>query len=361
MVTTTQTQRATTIQVLTRKDFVSDQEVRWCPGCGDYSILAQTQRVMPDLGIPRENIVFISGIGCSSRLPYYMNTYGFHSIHGRAPTIATGLKAARPELSVWVITGDGDGLSIGGNHFLHVLRRNVDLQIILHNNEIYGLTKGQYSPTSPLGEGHEVVADGLDRLAAEAAGRRPRRRGDLRRPLARRRPAPHGRDARARRTATRARRSSRSTRTATSSTTAPSRTSPRRTSAPTACSSSKHGKPMIFGKNDDKGIRINGLKPEVVELGKDGITEKDILVHDETIEDPTIAFMLSRMDYPEYPVPVGVIRAVQRAHLQRPDGRADRARPSRRRAKATSTSSSARATSGKSNDRRQIAEQVPVA
>ena len=137
---------------LTRKDFVSDQEVRWCPGCGDYSILAQTQKLMPDLNIPRENIVFISGIGCSSRLPYYMNTYGFHSIHGRAPTIATGLKASRPELQVWVITGDGDGLSIGGNHILHILRRNVDLVIVLFNNRIYGLTKGQYSPTSEIGK-----------------------------------------------------------------------------------------------------------------------------------------------------------------------------------------------------------------
>src|SRR5687767_10692347 len=140
------------IQVLTRKDFMSDEEVRWCPGCGDYSILAQTQRVMPDLGIPKENIVFISGIGCSSRLPYYMNTYGMHSIHGRAPTIASGLKSARPELSVWVITGDGDALSIGGNHFMHSIRRNVDIKIILFNNRIYGLTKGQYSPTSPLGK-----------------------------------------------------------------------------------------------------------------------------------------------------------------------------------------------------------------
>src|SRR5688500_3454269 len=148
MVTTEQPNDS--IKVLTRRDFISDQEVRWCPGCGDYSILAQTQRVMPEIGVPKENIVFISGIGCSSRLPYYMDTYGFHSIHGRAATIASGLKVTRPELSVWVITGDGDALSIGGNHFLHVLRRNVDLQIVLHNNEIYGLTKGQYSPTSPL-------------------------------------------------------------------------------------------------------------------------------------------------------------------------------------------------------------------
>ena len=137
---------------LSRKDFVSDQEVRWCPGCGDYAILAQVQKTMPELGIARENIVFISGIGCSSRFPYYMNTYGFHTIHGRAPALATGLKVTRPDLDVWVVTGDGDALSIGGNHFIHVLRRNVDLKILLFNNKIYGLTKGQYSPTSEVGK-----------------------------------------------------------------------------------------------------------------------------------------------------------------------------------------------------------------
>jgi 2-oxoglutarate/2-oxoacid ferredoxin oxidoreductase subunit beta len=135
----------------TKKDFVSDQDVRWCPGCGDYAILAQVQKVMPELGIEREKIVFISGIGCSSRFPYYMNTYGFHTIHGRAPAIATGLKLTRPDLSVWVVTGDGDALSIGANHFVQTLRRNVDLKILLFNNRIYGLTKGQYSPTSELG------------------------------------------------------------------------------------------------------------------------------------------------------------------------------------------------------------------
>ncbi len=135
-----------------RKDFATDQDVRWCPGCGDYAILSQVQKVMPELGIPRENIVFVSGIGCSSRFPYYMNTYGFHSIHGRAPAIATGLKLARPDLSVWMVTGDGDGLSIGGNHLIHILRRNVDLNILLFNNEIYGLTKGQFSPTSRIGQ-----------------------------------------------------------------------------------------------------------------------------------------------------------------------------------------------------------------
>src|SRR5574339_712235 len=135
---------------VTSQNFQSDQDVRWCPGCGDYSILANVQRVMPELGVPRENFVFVSGIGCSSRFPYYMNTYGFHTIHGRAPAFATGIKAARPELSVWVVTGDGDGLSIGGNHLLHLLRRNFDVNVLLFNNQIYGLTKGQYSPTSEV-------------------------------------------------------------------------------------------------------------------------------------------------------------------------------------------------------------------
>ncbi|HEU4576253.1 MAG TPA: 2-oxoacid:ferredoxin oxidoreductase subunit beta [Chitinophagaceae bacterium] len=144
----------TTASVLTAKDFATDQEVRWCPGCGDYSILAQVQKVMPTLGIARENIVIISGIGCSSRFPYYMNTYGMHSIHGRATAIASGLKASRPELSVWVVTGDGDGLSIGGNHTIHLLRRNFDINVLLFNNQIYGLTKGQYSPTS---EEHKIT------------------------------------------------------------------------------------------------------------------------------------------------------------------------------------------------------------
>jgi len=137
---------------LTKKDFSSDQDVRWCPGCGDYAILAQVQKIFPDLGIPKENMVVVSGIGCSSRFPYYMNTYGFHSIHGRAPAIASGIKLSNPELSVWVITGDGDSMSIGGNHFIHVLRRNIDMNILLFNNRIYGLTKGQYSPTSEVGK-----------------------------------------------------------------------------------------------------------------------------------------------------------------------------------------------------------------
>jgi 2-oxoglutarate ferredoxin oxidoreductase subunit beta len=145
---------------LTKKDFVSDQMIRWCPGCGDYGILTAVQKTMPELGVAREDIVFISGIGCSSRFPYYMNTYGFHTIHGRAPAIASGLKLTRPELSVWMITGDGDSLSIGGNHLIHILRRNLDINILLFNNEIYGLTKGQYSPTSAKGTVAKSTPDG---------------------------------------------------------------------------------------------------------------------------------------------------------------------------------------------------------
>jgi 2-oxoglutarate ferredoxin oxidoreductase subunit beta len=304
------------VQVLTRKDFVSDQEVRWCPGCGDYSILAQTQKLMPDLNIPREDIVFISGIGCSSRLPYYMNTYGFHSIHGRAPTIATGLKASRPELSVWVVTGDGDALSIGGNHILHVLRRNVDLQIVLHNNEIYGLTKGQYSPTSEMGKrtksspygtidaplrplsvaiGAEAtfVARSIDTDAhhlVETLGRAHAHRGSSFVEVYQNCNIFNdgafaefaAKEVRADRTIT-----------------------------------LEHGKPMIFGKERNKGLRFNGTRLEVATIGDDGVTEADIFVHDETRDDPSIAFLLSRMDWPEYPVPVGVFRAVQRPTYDR--------------------------------------------
>ena len=212
---------------LTRKDFVSDQEVRWCPGCGDYSILAQTQKVMPDFGYPKENIVFISGIGCSGRLPYYMNTFGFHTIHGRAPTMATGLKATRPDLMVWVITGDGDALSIGGNHVLHSMRRNVDFKMVMFNNRIYGLTKGQASPTSELGKRTKSTPAGtIDTpimpltvaLAAEASTSRPRSSV----------PA-----------ITRVRRSSRSCRTATSSTTERGATSRIARCARTGCSCSR--------------------------------------------------------------------------------------------------------------------------
>ena len=295
---------------LTRKDFVSDQEVRWCPGCGDYSILAQTQKVMPDFGYAKENIVFISGIGCSGRLPYYMNTYGFHTIHGRAPTLATGLKAARPDLMVWVITGDGDALSIGGNHVIHAMRRNVDVKLVMFNNRIYGLTKGQASPTSELGKRTKSTPDGtIDRpvmplslaLAAEATfvarsvdTHTEHIQGTLSRAGFHRGSAfvevlqncNIFNDGAYRDFTDREVREDRML-------------------------VLEHGKPMVFGKDRDQGIRLNGLHPEVVQLGG-AISEADLLVHDERAEDPHLAFMLSRMWWPDYPVPVGVFRDVTR-------------------------------------------------
>jgi 2-oxoglutarate ferredoxin oxidoreductase subunit beta len=265
---------------------------------------------MPDFGYPKENIVFISGIGCSGRLPYYMNAYGFHTIHGRAPTLATGLKAARPDLMVWVITGDGDALSIGGNHVLHAMRRNVDLKLVMFNNRIYGLTKGQASPTSEIGKRTKSTPDGtIDRpvmplsvaLAAEAtfvARSVDTHTEHLQQTLTR---AGFHRgsafievlqncnifnDGAFRDFTDREVREDRML-------------------------VLEHGKPMIFGRDRDRGIRLRGLHPEVVQLGN-GVTEDDLLMHDEAAEDPTLAFMLSRMWWPEYPVPVGVLRDVTR-------------------------------------------------
>jgi 2-oxoglutarate ferredoxin oxidoreductase subunit beta len=294
---------------LTRKDFVSDQDVRWCPGCGDYSILAQVQKIMPELGVPRENIVFISGIGCSSRFPYYMNTYGFHTIHGRAPAIATGLKVSRPELMVWVVTGDGDGLSIGGNHLLHALRRNVDLKILLFNNRIYGLTKGQYSPTSELGKVTKstpvgsadhplnplLLALGADAtFVARTIDVEAKQQQDVLKRAAEHKGAAFVEilqncnvfnDG------------------------AFSDLTDRETKADTQLVL-EHGKPMIFGKNKDRGIRLKGMTPEVVTLGN-GIGVADLLVHDET--DPVLGFMLSRMTPPAFPTPIGVMRVTQKS------------------------------------------------
>jgi 2-oxoglutarate ferredoxin oxidoreductase subunit beta len=263
---------------LTRKDFVSDQTVRWCPGCGDYAILAQMQKVLPELGIAKEKIVFISGIGCSSRFPYYMNTYGIHSIHGRAPTLATGLKIANPDLSVWIITGDGDGLSIGGNHLLHTLRRNIDVNIILFNNRIYGLTKGQYSPTSPRGTRTKSSPMGsLEQplnplsVAIGAEATFIARTVDTNiKHLAEtlRRAAAHK---------------------GTSFVEIYQNCVIFNDKAFAYATDSKvkeenvlileHGQPMIFGKNRDKGIRLNELVPEVVSL--DIVAQEDLLVHNE--------------------------------------------------------------------------------
>lgn len=290
------------------KDFKSDQEVRWCPGCGDHAVLAAVQRALAELDVPREKYVFVSGIGCSSRFPYYMNTYGFHGIHGRASAIATGVKTANPELSVWQITGDGDALAIGGNHFIHAIRRNVDINIILFNNEIYGLTKGQYSPTSekglvtktsPFGTVEEPFSVG--ELVIGAKGKFFARTVDANVSLSTQiyiEAAKHkgtsvvevlqncvifndgihetvaGKEVRDDRTII-----------------------------------LRDGEPMIFGKNNDKGLVLEGLKLKVVTLG-DGYQVEDLLVHDASESNPGIQYMLANMRYPEYPVALGVIRSV---------------------------------------------------
>jgi len=275
----------------TRKDFTSDQEVRWCPGCGDYAILAAVQRILPSLGSTPENTVFISGIGCSSRFPYYMNTYGFHTIHGRAPAIATGVKLANPDLDVWVITGDGDGLSIGGNHLLHVLRRNINLQIMLFNNQIYGLTKGQYSPTSevgqvtpssPLGSIDQPVVPARFALGARATF--VARSFDTSKKL------PESL------TAAREHRGAAFIEILQNCPVFNDGVFDLITDRKTGPAHQlwlEHGQAMKFGANGDKGLRLNQqtLSLDVVTIGEDGVTEEDIVVHDET--NPQLAWMLT--------------------------------------------------------------------
>jgi 2-oxoglutarate ferredoxin oxidoreductase subunit beta len=289
------------------KDFQSDQDVRWCPGCGDYSILANVQRALPALGIPRENYVFVSGIGCSSRFPYYMNTYGVHTIHGRAPAVATGIKALRPELSVWVITGDGDALSIGGNHFLHVLRRNVDIKYLLFNNRIYGLTKGQYSPTSELGKKTKSTPMGsidypIDpvSMALGAGATFVARSVDV--------------DAAGFQQVL----SSAATHKGTAFIEVYQNCNifndgafvqiQDKKSRPSQALVLEHGKPMKFGDKLEKGIMLDQQgKPQVVDVAAVG--EEKLLVHDETSD--TLPFVISRMKPPHFPTPLGVIRKVQ--------------------------------------------------
>lgn len=294
----------------TPKDFKSDQEVRWCPGCGDHSVLNGVQRALSELNIPKEKFAFISGIGCSSRFPYYMDTYGFHSIHGRAAAIASGVKTANPGLSVWEMTGDGDALAIGGNHFIHAIRRNIDINIILFNNEIYGLTKGQYSPTSqkgivtktsPFGTVEEPFSVG--ELVIGAKGKFFARTIDVNVTL--------------------------------STQIYIAAEKHRGTSVVEVLQNCvifndaihdniaakevredrtiilKHGEKMIFGKNNDKGLVLEGLKLKVVNIGENGITENDILVHDSLEPNPGIHYMLANMKYPEYPVALGIIRSVE--------------------------------------------------
>jgi 2-oxoglutarate/2-oxoacid ferredoxin oxidoreductase subunit beta len=301
---------ATTLPTLTAKDLTTDQEVRWCPGCGDYSILAQMKKALTTVGVPREKMVFVSGIGCSSRFPYYMNTYGFHTIHGRAPAFATGLRLANPDLQVWMVTGDGDGLSIGGNHLIHLLRRNVDLKVLLFNNEIYGLTKGQYSPASRLGTKTKTSPQGsfetplrpiTTALAAEATFVARTVDIDVQHLTA----------------------------------TLQKAAAHKGTAFVEIYQNCKifndgvfeyatdksvkadnilyieHGKPLIFGKDRNKGIRLIGLKPEIVEIGKDCQID-DLVTHDEAAADPTLAYLLSRMYNPEFPEIVGVFRNVRK-------------------------------------------------
>jgi 2-oxoglutarate ferredoxin oxidoreductase subunit beta len=292
------------------KDFKPDIDVRWCAGCGGYSILSPVQRVMPELGIPKEKIVFVSGIGCSGRFPYYMDVYGFHGIHGRAIAIASGLKIARPDLSVWVATGDGDNMSIGGNHFIHGCRRNVDLKVIMFNNEVYSLTKGQYSPTSKKGQYTKssplgVLDDPFNpvELALGSGASFVARAYDKDRKIIQNileRAAAHKgfafieiyancvifndgafdgfskKDTRDDHTV-----------------------------------NLEHGKPMLFGKNNDKGIKLDGFKPIVVSLDDGKYSVDDLLVHDE--QDSTLAFILGNMTFDEkLPKPIGVFQAIER-------------------------------------------------
>jgi len=292
----------------TRKDFVTDQDVRWCPGCGDYAILAQVQKVMPELGVEREKLVFISGIGCSSRFPYYMNTYGFHSIHGRAPALASGLKASRPDLSVWVVTGDGDALSIGGNHLIHILRRNIDVKILLFNNRIYGLTKGQYSPTSEQGKVTKSTPMGSidfpfnpSSVALGAGATFVGRTVDVE--------AKHLQEM--------VRRAHQHKGTAFVEILQNCNIFNDGAFADLTERESKadhqlileHGKPLMFGRQQDKGIRMRGHSLEVVTLGH-GIDAGDLIVHDEN--DPMLAFLLAQMCPPQFPTPIGVLRTVDR-------------------------------------------------
>lgn len=290
--------------VLDKKDFTSDQEVRWCPGCGDYAILASMQKILPDVGVRPEDVVFVSGIGCAARFPYYMNTYGFHTIHGRAPTIATGLKAVNPNLQVWVVTGDGDGLSIGGNHLMHAIRRNVDIKILLFNNRVYGLTKGQASPTSPVGTRTKTTPDGsIDtpieplRIAIAAGGGFLARAvdsqvKDLQAILAR--AAAHRGTALVEIYQNCVVFNDQAFAGFTGKAVRDDRTLPL-----------VHGEKMLFGKERDRGLRFTGRGFEVVPAD-----HPDVLVHDEKAPDPTILFGLTRLAPPDFPVPVGIFRDV---------------------------------------------------
>jgi len=302
----------TAVKKYTFRDFQSDQEVRWCPGCDDYVILRSMQKALPEMGVKKEDVVFISGIGCSSRFPYYMDTYGMHGIHGRAPGIASGVKLANPDLSVWIITGDGDAMAIGGNHFIHVLRRNIDLNIILFNNEIYGLTKGQFSPTSlvgqktkssPYGNIQQPFSPGELAIGAQArffgriGGNTPKEMAQM---------------------FIEAEKFNGTSLIEVLQNCVIFNDGCFTKYTDKAVREDKqlfvvHGKPMIFGKEKNKGLVLNGLKLEVATIGENGISETDILVHDASEQDPTLHQMLVRL---EYPMVTGIIRRFEDVTLE---------------------------------------------
>lgn len=293
---------------LSKKDFTIDKPVKWCAGCGGFSVLSSVQNALVELGYDKEKYTFISGIGCSSRFPYYMNTYGFHTLHGRASAIASGAKVANPDLSVWQVTGDGDCMAIGGNHFIHLMRRNININVLLFNNKIYGLTKGQYSPTTPKGKITKTSPEGTienpfnpGELAIGAQGTFFARAIDTDPKMMAELFVEAGKH--------------------------------KGTSLVEVLQNCvifnnqihkeitdkdlkddntiflEHGKPMIFGKGRDKGIIVDGFKLKVVKIGENGITENDLLVHDAKAQDPTVHFMLCRMTLPDFPVALGVIRS----------------------------------------------------
>ena len=298
------------IKQYTAKDFKSDQYVRWCPGCGDYAVLNTLQKVMADLGVPPHETAVISGIGCSSRLPYYISGYGFHSIHGRGAAIATGVKVANPKLTVWQITGDGDCLAIGGNHFIHSVRRNVDINVILFNNQIYGLTKGQYSPTTKKGYVTKSSPFGTIERPFRPAGLTFGARGTF-----------FGRtldvDLKSAQMTMMAAAKHKGTSVIETLVNcvifndgAHSWLSEKENRYDRLIIL-EHGKPMIFGKNSDKGLVVDGFQLKVVTLGENGVTENDLLVHDAHCEDSTLQLKLAMMEGPDFPVAVGVIRDVE--------------------------------------------------
>ncbi len=300
---------STELPVLTKKDFQSDQEVRWCPGCGDYAILSAVQSVFPELKIPKEKFVVVSGIGCSSRFPYYMDTFGFHGIHGRAPAIATGLKSARPDLEVWVATGDGDALSIGGNHIIHTLRRNVGVKILMFNNRIYGLTKGQYSPTSEMGKKTASTPYGsIDHpfnplgLALGAGATFAARTVDI-----------FQSHMRSVLLAAAAHKGSAFVEIYQNCNIFNDKAFAYMTEKEARDEQTvrlEHGKPLVFGAKRDKGIRLNGLELEVAPLGEE-FGAGDCLVWSQHEPNPAMAFLLAQMGPPRFPTPIGIFRQVE--------------------------------------------------